>query len=146
MKGVRFLPLRPTGKNMISIVWNQSLGKQDDPYMKRWGLITSLFSIRIHHWFRGDDDRYFHDHNWNFWCMVLKGSYDDVSNNGIDTLRVGSIRYRKAEYSHIVKTTGCWTIVITGPKTRNFGFWVPNKSGKMVWFKAKRYFMKYGHQ
>ena len=136
------------------IIWNQSLGNKDDPYMKRWCWITPYFSIRIHHWFRGDDDRYYHDHDWNFVCMVLKGWYDDISWNDqdnihnvtYDRLTAGSIRYRKAEFRHIVQTNGCWTIVLTGKQVRKFGFWVPNKSGKMVWLKAKRYFLKYGHQ
>ena len=128
------------------IKWNEPLGRPEDPYMRRWALITRWFSIRIHHWYRGDDDRHFHDHNWNFWCMVLKGSYDDHSDNGIDTLNRWSVRYRKAEYSHIVKTNGCWTLVITGKQFRQFGFWVRKPSGRLVWFKAKRYFLKYGHQ
>jgi hypothetical protein len=136
------------------LIWNQPLGRLDDPYMRRWCLTTPWFSIRIHHWFRGDDDRHYHDHDWNFICMVLKGSYMDVSyldtsygsDVKMDILTPFSPRYRKAEYKHIVNTSGCWTIVLTGPKIRNFGFWVPNTQGKMVWFKAKRYFLKYGHQ
>jgi hypothetical protein len=136
------------------LIWNQSLGNKIDPYMRRWCLITPWFSIRIHNWFRGDDDRHYHDHDWNFMCVVLKGAYDDISyteNDGtanvvFDRLTIGSIRYRKAGFKHIVKTNGCWTMVITGKQIRKFGFWVPNKSGKMVWFKAKRYFLKFGHQ
>lgn len=136
------------------VIWNQSLGRSNDPYMKRWGILTPWFSIRIHHWFRGDDDRHYHDHDWNFVCIVLAGSYEDVSYEEIDhlqcvtydTLTPGSIRYRRAEFKHMLKTDGCWTLVLTGPKKRCFGFWVPNKSGKMVWFKAKRYFLKFGHQ
>ncbi|RWZ87178.1 MAG: hypothetical protein EO766_11605 [Hydrotalea sp. AMD] len=136
------------------IIWNQSLGRPEDPYMKRWCLITPWFSIRIHHWFRGDDDRHYHDHDWDFTCIVLSGSYWDLSytdNNGVedvtyDLLTPGSIRHRKAEFRHIVRTNGCWTLVITGKKRRKFGFWVPNKSGKLVWLRARRYFFKYGHQ
>ena len=133
-------------KYNFKIIWNQYLGNPEDPYMRRWCLITPWFSIRLHNWFRGDDDRYYHDHNWDFFCCVIKGSYEDHSDNGIDILTSGSFRFRKAEYSHIVKTTGCWSFLITGKERRKFGFWVPNKSGKLVWFKAKRYFLKYGHQ
>jgi hypothetical protein len=130
----------------MKLILNQKLGNPTSPYMKRWAFITKYFSIRIHHWFTGDDDRYFHDHPWNFICIVIKGSYDDVSPNGIDTLRLGSIRFRQALYTHTVKTNGCWTIVLTGKEFRKFGFYVPNKSGKLVWLKAKRYFLKYKHQ
>lgn len=130
----------------VQLIGNQLLGKPEDPYMRRWALITPWFSIRIHNWFRGDDDRHYHDHNWDFLCFVINGSYDDHSALGIDTLTRWSVRYRKAEFSHIVKTTGCWTLVLTGRERRKFGFWVPNKSGKLVWLKAKRYFLKYGHQ
>ena len=126
------------------IYWGQKLGG-DDPYMQRWCWITRRFSIRVHRWFRGDDDRHFHDHDWNFVCWVLKGSEQDISPEGIDLLTPGSLRFRKAEYAHIVKTDGCWTLVITGAKIRKFGFWVKNKSGKRIWLKAKRYFIRYGH-
>lgn len=60
----------------MKLILNQKLGNPNSPYMKRWAFITKYFSIRIHHWFTGDDDRYFHDHPWNFICIVIKGSYD----------------------------------------------------------------------
>lgn len=135
-------------------MWKQPLGKSNDPYMKRWGIETKRFSVRLHHWFRGDDDRHYHDHSWNFMCIVLKGSYEDISYSIVndittvthDRLTAGSVRYRPADFKHIVKTDGCWSLVLTGPEIRKFGFWVPNKSGKMVWLRARRYFFKYGHQ
>ena len=127
------------------VVFGQKLGNPDNPYMKRWCWITSKFSIRIHHWFYGDDPRAFHDHAWNFVCVVLKGSYEDITPDGTEHMSIGTISYRKAEHKHTIKTTGCWTLVLTGPEIRRWGFWIKNNSGKDVWFKAKRYFLKYGH-
>lgn len=73
---------------------------------------------------------------------MLKGSYTDVSPQGEDILKAGSIRYRKANHPHYVKVAdgGCWTFLITGPMTRKWGFWVNGKFKRPL-----KYFHKFGH-
>lgn len=127
------------------LVLGQKLGTPENPYLQRWVFQTPLFSVRLHHWFYGDDPRAFHDHGWNFICLVLKGSYTDISPEGEELMPTGTVRFRKAEHKHTVKTEGCWTLVLTGKTIRKWGFWVKNKSGSPIWLKAKRYFLKYGH-
>lgn len=129
----------------MNFLWGQKVGKPECPYLKRWVFDFGLFSIRLHKWNFGDDPRAFHDHPWNFVILVLKGSYIDVSPNGEELMSPGKIVYRKAEHRHTVKTKGCLTLLITGPEKRKWGFWVKNKSGKDIWFKAKRYFIKHNH-
>lgn len=62
-----------------------------------------------------------------------------------ETLGPGSIRYRPAHYQHTVRTKGCWTVLITGKKERNFGFWVARKSdGVRRFIKANKFFATNG--
>lgn len=110
--------------------------------MERWVLNVGLFSIRIHHWRSSDDGRFFHDHPWNFITLVLRGSYVDVSTSGRESMTLGTIRYRSATHAHTteVAPSGCWTIVLTGPVVRRWGFWVKDR-----WVKANKFFLTYGH-
>ncbi len=120
----------------------EPLGVPECPYAYRWVLNLGIFSLRIHHFLRSDDKRHFHDHAWWFLTFVLKGSYTDVSPNGEDVLKAGSIRFRKANHPHYVKVAdkGCWTFLITGPMTRKWGFWVNGKFKRPL-----KYFHKFGH-
>ena len=123
------------------IIWGQKLGKPECPYMRRWVLNFYLFSVRLHHWYSSDDQRFAHDHPWNFITLVLKGSYEDITEDGSEMLTFGSIRYREASHKHKVKVAknGCWTFLITGSFSRRWGFWVKNK-----WIEQRRYFFKFG--
>lgn len=124
------------------VIWNQPLGLPECPYMRRWVLDFGAFALRLHRWESSDDHRAFHDHAWNFWTFVLRGSYVDVSDRGKDVLRAGSLRYRPATHRHTVKILqpGTWTLVLSGPVIRRWGFWVGGK----LW-KRDRYFAVMGH-
>lgn len=134
----------PSGRKTknIQLIWNESLGLPECPYAYRWVFIFFGFSIRLHHFLRSDDKRYFHNHPWWFFTFVLKGGYTDVSPAGRDTLKRFSLRYRKAEHLHYVDvpTSGCWTILITGRPLNKWGFWVNNRI-----LRPLKYFNKYGH-
>lgn len=122
--------------------FKEPLGKQECPYAYRWVLNLGFISFRIHHFIRSDDKRYFHDHGWWFLTFVIKGCYTDVSPEGSDVLKAGSIRFRKAEHKHYVKVSkkGAWTFLITGKNSRKWGFWVDNKFKRPL-----KYFYKFGH-
>jgi hypothetical protein len=62
----------------FQIRWAEKLGLPDDPYLVRWTFILFGYSIRIHHWIKSDDDRYFHDHSADLLSIVLKGKYWNV--------------------------------------------------------------------
>jgi hypothetical protein len=96
----------------------------------------------VHHWLASDDPRAFHDHPWWFATLVVRGSYLDRSPAGDDVLHPGSVRFRPALHQHTVFPFpgGAWTVMITGPKTRVWGF---HHDGKFV--KANKWFAKYGH-
>lgn len=62
----------------FQIRWAEKLGIPESPYLVRWTFIFFGYSIRIHHWIKSDDNRYFHDHSANLLSIVLKGRYWNV--------------------------------------------------------------------
>jgi hypothetical protein len=121
---------------------NESIGLPECPYMRRWVADFGAFAVRLHRWESSDDERAFHDHAWWFLTCVIKGSYVDISDHGEDVLTFGSVRFRRAAHKHTVKILqpGTWTLLITGPAKRRWGFWVNGK----LW-KRDRYFAIRGH-
>lgn len=124
------------------VSWNEPIGLDECPYMRRWVFDFGAFAIRLHRWQASDDARAWHDHAWWFFTCVLWGSYTDVSWEGDDTLTAGSIRFRGAHHQHTVQILkpGTWTLLVTGPVKRRWGFWVKDK----LW-KRDRYFANNGH-
>ena len=62
----------------FQIRWAEKLGYKDNPYLIRWTFLIFGYSIRIHHWLKSDDNRFFHDHSANLLSIVLKGKYHNV--------------------------------------------------------------------
>jgi hypothetical protein len=125
----------------FQVRWNEPLGKPECPYVRRWVLTLFGWSIRLHKWLASDDLRFFHDHAWDFLSIILKGYYIEKTPSGVDYRRIGSVRFHKAEYQHkvVVFEPPCWSLVISKPKRRNFGFWV---NGRLM--RPLRYFSRYG--
>jgi hypothetical protein len=99
-------------------------------YVRRWYIETPWFTIRLHHWLRSDDKRAFHDHPWSFLTIILRGSYVDVSPECREMMSAGKIAFRRSTHQHYVETSGCWSILFTGPKTRKWGFFPNGKAEK----------------
>jgi hypothetical protein len=105
-------------------------------FLVRWRAGVSVFLHNIRH---EDDDRDPHDHPRSFLTIVLRGGYTDEcwkkcefhtnhpphGMSGVEHLRVGSIRLRKAEHIHRVRDVlpNTWTLTIWGPYRRTWGFW-----------------------
>lgn len=62
----------------FQIRWNEPIGLKESPYLYRWTLIVFGFTIRLHHWIKSDDNRFFHDHATDLTSIVLKGHYWNV--------------------------------------------------------------------
>lgn len=62
----------------FQIRWKEKLGYDDNPYLIRWTFVFFGYSIRIHHWIKSDDNRFFHDHSADLLSIVLKGKYYNV--------------------------------------------------------------------
>lgn len=152
-------------RRLVSGKPHQIIGPSVSPYMKRWYLIphTRWVNLYLHKFERSDEDRALHDHPWNFWSFVVKGSYWEITEWERTLRKRWSLAYRNAEHPHRVQllwrgshlptvktpdggekaTCHCddevadprcthpvWTIVLTGPKIREWGFhcdkaWVP---------------------
>lgn len=65
--------------DLFQIRWNEPMGILECPYLYRWTFILFGRSIRLHHWLKSDDNRYFHDHAADLISIVLKGTYYNVN-------------------------------------------------------------------
>lgn len=97
-------------------------------YLRRWYLIphNRWFNIYLHNIRRSDDDRALHDHPWHNISIILKGSYVEQSWTGEKKHTRGSVIFRRATKRHrliIPDGEETWTLFITGPKIREWGFW-----------------------
>lgn len=131
----------PLPRTKFRIKFGEELKCSVGVYVRRWICETPFGSLRLHHWLHSDDDRAFHDHPWWFVTLVLQGGYTDCSPKGEERMASPKIAFRPAEHSHTVKVDkgGCWTLLITGPQVRRWGFWVGRK-----WKKSNKYFLEHG--
>lgn len=139
--------------NWISRIFHRPpdfiVGTEADPYLRRWWLIprNRYFNIYLHQFLRDDEDRALHDHPWN-WCSILiMGAYIEVSDAGALLRMAPGVLFSRAERAHRIELLNkdmpfvdlldeknprepAWTIFITGPVFRNWGFhcpqgWIP---------------------
>jgi hypothetical protein len=115
------------------------IGDEAEPYLRRWWLIprNRWLNIYLHQIRRSDDDRALHDHPWPNASFVLYGHYYEhtIAAGGVHrrALRVaGDVKLRRARDAHRldIGMASCWTLFLTGPVLRTWGFhcaggWVP---------------------
>jgi hypothetical protein len=113
------------------------------------------WSLKLHVFLRGDEDEELHDHPWSFWTLVICGGYweevpieeahrsrgfhligpsEPITKAGpglrsaLILRRSGSLSFRPAQWKHAVRLDpgrACATLVLTSPKSRDWGFWSP---------------------
>lgn len=138
------------------------VGGRENPYLRRWWMIprNPLFNVYLHQFLRDDDDRALHDHPWAWWSLVLDGAYVEhtIAAGGIHYVHlrgVGSVKWSGPRRAHRVsllpqdarvETRGselwlvsemnarrpCWTLFLTGPRVREWGFHCPH-AGWVHW-------------
>jgi hypothetical protein len=111
------------------------IGSEDDPYLLRWFVIprNRFFNIYLHCIRRSDDDRAYHDHPWFNLSIILRGKYWEQTPKGLTERRTGDWVVRSPWSKHILRlfcdktgaTPSCWTLFITGPRLRTWGFHCP---------------------
>lgn len=110
------------------------IGGADAPYMRRWWLVprNRFFNVYLHHFLRSDDDRALHDHPWINLSILLEGAYSEhtIARGGINVRthrQAGAMKLRGAGAAHRIDLTDgpCWTLFITGPRMRSWGFHCP---------------------
>ncbi|WP_051608914.1 hypothetical protein [Fodinicurvata fenggangensis] len=110
------------------------IGGERAPYMRRWWILprNRLFNIYLHQVLRDDDDRALHDHPWCSASLILAGGYVEVLKGGRQLRQPGSLTFRRAvtphrlelirpDY-HRMESRVCWSLFITGPRVRQWGF------------------------
>lgn len=116
------------------------VGGLDNPYLLRWWIIprNPFFNIYLHKFMRSDEDRALHDHPWINLSILLEGFYVEhtIAPGGVHerVMRIaGEMKLRGAKAAHRIEIREpCWTLFITGPVVRTWGFhcphgWVPWK-------------------
>lgn len=65
-----------------------------------------------------------HDHPWSFVTVLLKGGYLERTGDTYRRKYPGQVLYRPATWAHDVTTPygRSWSLIITGPKKRDWGF------------------------
>jgi hypothetical protein len=102
-------------------------------YLRRWWVIprNRWFNIYLHHFLRSDDDRALHDHMYVNLSYILEGFYIEhtIAQGGVNyeqCFKVGSLRLRWPSTAHRIEVhQPCWTLFITGPRVREWGFHCP---------------------
>lgn len=112
------------------------IGGEERPYMRRWWLIprNRWCNVYLHHFLRSDDDRALHDHPWANLSILLSGSYMEHMSADRLALRIeGDLVARGPRAAHRVQLLrddaggerAVWTLFVTGPKVREWGFHCP---------------------
>lgn len=121
------------------------IGPKDDPYLRRWWVIprNRWFNIYLHEIRHSDDDRALHDHPWANLSIILKGAYYEhtpcglcgepaCSQTVVKYRTAGSVVLRCPKAAHrLVVTRPTWTLFVTGPRVREWGFWC--RRGWVLW-------------
>jgi hypothetical protein len=116
-----------------------------DHYMDRWFLIprNKLFNIYLHHIRHSDDDRALHDHPWWSLSLCIDGWMTEVTPGPTHPqqlrrrlVEMGDVVFRSGTFAHRLEiadgATGAWTLFITGPVSRTWGFYCPQ--GWKPWY------------
>lgn len=120
-------------------------GDNDEPYLFRWHVIPKnrFLNIYLHKFLHDDMDRALHDHPWASCSIILKGGYlEHLPGDVVKKRYPGMVIFRAAEQAHRVvlhkdpvggiygsppytRPRKAWTLFITGPWRRNWGFHCP---------------------
>ncbi|MBM4205175.1 MAG: hypothetical protein FJ194_13660 [Gammaproteobacteria bacterium] len=97
------------------------------PYLERWVLWFGG-TLRLHRFFASDEDRAAHDHPWWFVTLPLTGYGEYLRRGDVEQyreVRAWRLHFRTAMFRHRVELLRfpTWTLVLTGRKSREWGFW-----------------------
>lgn len=122
------------------------IGGAENPYCNRWWVIprNRWFNIYLHQFVRDDDDRALHCHPWPNCSILLRGTYREIlfaerpkPNKPLPAtiekqrqrwrpvFRRGSTAHRIVLPRIADAPTSCWSLFLTGPVVRSWGFWCP---------------------
>jgi hypothetical protein len=136
---------------------DQIIGTKDKPHCLRWFLIprNPIFNVCLHK-FVASDTRPLHDHKYWSMSIILRGQYLDrrmlkikvrtppkgqlggiaytLTTDRVVMRETGSISLNPAKRAHRVELLAgdeCWSLFLTGPRFREWGFYC--KDGWKKW-------------
>lgn len=119
------------------------IGPPGAPYLLRWWVIprNRWFNIYLHNMLRDDDDRALHDHPWVNVSIILSGGYHEhmpargwckylpliPRDERMVWRGPGVVVFRYPTDCHRLSLGSgpSWSLFITGPVMRSWGFWCP---------------------
>jgi hypothetical protein len=112
------------------------IGDPDNPYMLRWWVIprNKLFNAYLHKFLKSDTDTALHDHRYVNVSILLEGEYieHEILAGGVRRATkyvAGNVKFRLPSAAHRIEIAPgafCWSLFITGPRVREWGFHCPN--------------------
>lgn len=144
-----------------------TIGQKADPYLLRWWVIprNRWFNVYLHQMLRDDDDRALHDHPWWNCSLIIRGGYYEhmpsshwrehyqglatrgiyyqAQNEVAVRRRPGQVIFRRATAPHRLTlprsepASVSWSLFITGPVLRTWGFWCKRRWVKWTDFVEK---------
>jgi hypothetical protein len=134
------------------------VGADGDPYLDRLRIIqTPWFGVYLHHIHRPDKDPDPHDHPWWFTSLVLAGKYQETvwPDKRDPSWRQLRLRPRwswastSRRAAHLISSIDgpLWTLVITGPRRADWGFWEKppgQRAGHAVFVPWREYTARHG--
>ena len=105
-------------KNIREIDAKHHIPSRAETYINNWS------NIYLHKISGSDDDRALHDHPWLNISIILRGSYIEIYHDKEVIRTAGSIVFRRGNTAHRLAVNGgtVWSLFITGPKYREWGF------------------------
>ena len=90
---------------------------------------TPFFHCYIHKIYQKDKDLHLHNHPWNFFSLILKGSYIEETPYKRNIKKLGSIGFGTKKYFHKIKEiiSPTTTLFFTGVKHHDWGYLVDDK-------------------
>lgn len=131
VEGVSFLR-RLLGRFPCVSVMNQQRTKV---FLRRFYIIKSRFLSVYVHQITSDEDGDMHDHPWMFLILILKQGYREVMPKRTVIRKRLDLIFHLPTCRHrieLIDNIPSWSLVIMGPKVREWGFhtiqgWVPFK-------------------
>lgn len=107
------------------------IGGRENPYLLRWWVIprNRFFNVYVHCFLRSDDDRARHTHPWLFnLSWLLRDGYREwLTDTDFVDRTAPAAKFRFGAAAHRIELTRgpCWTLFVTGPRVRQWGFLCP---------------------
>lgn len=101
----------------------------DSAFMTRYYIVRGrTANMRLHHILRSDAERDMHDHPWDFTSHLLSGGYREFTPDGVADYWAPAVLHRKATDVHRIELLAgpMWTLIITGPWLKPWGFYTAN--------------------